>query len=132
MTVKLNLGDQVVEAEKMDFKTLDEAWSSYRLEDGTVVKIKVVASEVYKLPGADPLTGAPQFLMKSSNVMAVEPPTWGASGGGKVELDHARTLIRLAFLYYTSNRALAVLRLRHRIGERTTVQPQFAGYRLAT
>lgn len=83
MTVKLTLGDRVVEAEKMDFKTLDEAWSSYRIEDGNVVKIKVVASEVYKLPDVDPLTGAPQFLLKSSNVMAVEPLTWRASGGKK-------------------------------------------------
>ena len=83
MTVKLNLGDRVVDAERMDFKILDEAWSSYRLEDGNVVKIKVVASEVYKLPDADPLTGAPQFLLKSSNVMAVEPITWGASGEKK-------------------------------------------------
>ena len=80
MTVRLNLGGKTVNAEKMDFKTLDEAWSSYRLEDGTVLKVKVIASEVYKLPDADPLTGAPQFLMKSSNVMAVEPITLSASG----------------------------------------------------
>ena len=75
MTVKLNLGGKSVEAEKMEFKSVDEAWSTYRLEDGTIVKIKVVASEVFKLPGTDPLTGVPQFLVKSSNIMAVEAPS---------------------------------------------------------
>lgn len=73
MVVKLNIGGQKVDAEKMDFNTLSDAWSSIRLEDGTVIKIKVVASEVYRIPGVDPLTGAPQFLVKSSNVLSVEP-----------------------------------------------------------
>ena len=40
MTVKLTLGDKTVDAEKMDFKTLDDAWSVIRLEDGTVIKDK--------------------------------------------------------------------------------------------
>ena len=43
MVVKLNIGGQKVDAEKMDFNTLSDAWSSIRLEDGTVIKIKVVA-----------------------------------------------------------------------------------------
>ena len=73
--MKLNLGGKAVEAEKMDFKPIDENWSLYRLEDGTVVKLRLIVSEIFKLPGADPLTGMPQFLAKSSNVMAVEPPT---------------------------------------------------------
>ena len=79
MTVKLTLGDKTVDAEKMDFKTLDDAWSVIRLEDGTVIKIKVVPSEVYKLPGVDQLTGVPRFAVKSSNVMSVEPPSTTSS-----------------------------------------------------
>ena len=73
--MKLNLGGKAVEAEKMDFKPIDENWSLYRLEDGTVLKLRLIVSEIFKLPGADPLTGMPQFLAKSSNVMAVESPT---------------------------------------------------------
>jgi hypothetical protein len=72
--VKLNLGAQVVEAEKMDFKTLEEPWSLYRLEDGTTIKLKLVISDVFKLPGTDPVTGMPQIIVRSSNVMSVEPP----------------------------------------------------------
>ena len=79
--MKLNLGGKAVEAEKMDFKPIDENWSLYRLEDGTVVKLRLIVSEIFKLPGADPLTGMPQFLAKSSNVMAVEPPTSSITKG---------------------------------------------------
>ena len=75
MVVKLNIGGKMVDAEKMDFNTLCDAWSSIRLENGTVIKIKVVPSEVYQLPGVDSLTGAPQFLVKSSNVLSIEPPS---------------------------------------------------------
>ena len=73
--MKLNLGGKAVEAERIDFKPIDENWSLYRLEDGTVLKLRLIVSEIFKLPGSDPLTGMPQFLAKSSNVMAVEPPT---------------------------------------------------------
>ena len=73
--MKLNLGGMAVEAEQMDFNPIEENWSRYRLEDGTVLKLRLIVSEIFKLPGADPLTGMPQFLAKSSNVMAVEPPT---------------------------------------------------------
>lgn len=75
MKIKLNLGGQVVEVEKMEFKPLEESWSLYKLEDGTIVKLKLIVSDVFKLPTADPLTGLPQLLVKSSNVMSVEPST---------------------------------------------------------
>lgn len=73
MKIKMNLGGQTVEAEKLEFKAIEEAWSFYRLEDGTVVKIKLIVSDVFKLPNNDPMTGMPQLLVKSTNVMSVEP-----------------------------------------------------------
>ena len=73
MKIKITLGGQEVEAQKMEFKPIEETWSLYRLEDDTVVKIKLIVSDVFKLPVNDPLTGMPQFLVKSANVMSVEP-----------------------------------------------------------
>jgi hypothetical protein len=32
-----------------------------------------VISDVFKLPMQDPLTGIPQYVIRSSNVMSVEP-----------------------------------------------------------
>lgn len=75
MKIKLNLGGQTVEVEKMDFKPIEENWSLYKLEDGTIVKLKLIVSDVFKLPEPDPLTGLPQLLVKSGNVMSVEPST---------------------------------------------------------
>jgi hypothetical protein len=73
-TVKMNIGGLTVEAESMGYKPLEEPWSSYRLDDGSIVKIKLVVSDVFKLPTPDPVTGLPQYIIRSSNVMSVEPP----------------------------------------------------------
>jgi hypothetical protein len=71
--VTLKLAGQTVLAETMSFKTMEEPWSFYRLEDGTVLKLKPVVSDIVKLPVPDPVTGLPQFLVKSSAVISVEP-----------------------------------------------------------
>jgi hypothetical protein len=71
--IRINFGGKTVEAEQMDFKAVDETWSRYKLEDGNLVRLKIVVSNVFKLPDPDPLTGLPQYVVQSSNVMAVEP-----------------------------------------------------------
>ena len=72
--IKMNLGGQIVEAESVSCKPIDEPWSTYRLEDGSVIKLKLVISDVFRLPNVDPLTGLPQYIVRSSNVMSVEAP----------------------------------------------------------
>jgi hypothetical protein len=72
--VKMNLGGRTMEVERMSFKPMDEPWSLYRLEDGSTVKLKLVVSDVFKLPIPDPVTGFPQVIVRSSNVMSYEPP----------------------------------------------------------
>jgi hypothetical protein len=57
----------------MSYKPLNEPWSSYQLDDGSIIKLKLVISDVFKLPMQDPLTGIPQYVIRSSNVMSVEP-----------------------------------------------------------
>ena len=74
MKVRMYIGGQAVEAEKVDYKPIEEPWSLYRLEDGTTVKLKLVVSEVFRLPNPDPVTGLPQLVVRSSNVISVEPP----------------------------------------------------------
>ena len=75
MNTKLNLGGEVIEAEKMDFEPIEENWNLYRLDDGTIVKIKLIVSDIFKLASTDPLTGVHQFVAKSSNVMTIDQPT---------------------------------------------------------
>jgi hypothetical protein len=70
--VRMNLGGQSVEAEMMLFKAIEEPWSLYKLDDGTTLKVKIVLSDVYKIPIPDPLTGLPQFIIRASNVLSVD------------------------------------------------------------
>jgi hypothetical protein len=72
-TVKLNLGGKSVEVESLNYRPLNEPWSSYQLDDGSVIKLKLVIADVFKLPTPDQLTGLPQYIVRSSNVMSVEP-----------------------------------------------------------
>ena len=72
--VLMNIGPNQVEAESMGFESVEEQWSRYKLEDGTIVKLKVVVSDIFKLPEPDPVTGLPQLLVRSNNVVSVEPP----------------------------------------------------------
>ena len=73
-TVKLNLGGKTMDVVQLEHKILEEPWSIYKLEDGNVIKVKLVITGIYRLPSTDPVTGLPQFVVSSSNVMAVEPP----------------------------------------------------------
>jgi len=70
--VRMNLGGQSVEAEMMLFKAIEEPWSLYKLDDGTTLKVKIVLSDVYKIPIPEPLTGLPQFIIRASNVLSVD------------------------------------------------------------
>lgn len=72
--MKINVGGRAVEAERMQFQATEEPWAQYRLEDGSTVKLKLVVSDVFKLTEADSVTGLPQYVVRSSNVMSVEPP----------------------------------------------------------
>lgn len=70
------LGGKTTEAERIDFTPLKENWSLYRLEDGTVVKLRQSVSEVFKLSGADPVGGQPVYVARSSTEMEVCDPLW--------------------------------------------------------
>ena len=72
--VTLVIGPKHVEAEKMPFKMIEEPWSVCRLEDGTTFKIKLVISDVFKLPEKDPVTGLPQLMVRATNIISVDPP----------------------------------------------------------
>ena len=59
---------------RVDFEVVEEPWATYQLRDGTVIKIKLVASEVVQTGKVD-ANGDPQYVVKSSNVMSVQPPS---------------------------------------------------------
>ena len=71
--MKVTVDGKPMEGERIDFTPVDEPWSRYRLNDGTVVRLKLVVADIVRLPGSSPED--PQLLVRSSNVMAVESPS---------------------------------------------------------
>ncbi len=51
-----------------------EVWNEYLLEDGTVLRMKLVVTEVYRIEGMYDSDGNPVYQVKSSNVVTVRPP----------------------------------------------------------
>ena len=63
-----------VEATVMTFRAGGEHWNEYLVDDGSVVKVKLVATEILRLDGEYDPSGNPIYLMGSTNVMAVDAP----------------------------------------------------------
>jgi hypothetical protein len=72
--IKINLRGNTVEGESMTFTAREEPWTVYKLEDGSIIKLRPVVSDIFKLPERDPVTGLPQYMIRSSNIVSVEPP----------------------------------------------------------
>ena len=51
-----------------------EIWNEYVLEDGSVLRAKLVVTEVYRIEGLYDSDGNPVYQVKSSNVVTVLPP----------------------------------------------------------
>ena len=71
--VKLPNGDSV-DAEKIEITNASEQWNQYLLEDGTLLKLKPVATKVVRLKNQHDQEGNPVYLIQSNNVINVECP----------------------------------------------------------
>lgn len=65
---------RTVDATELSFRTSGENWNEYLLDDGTVVRIKLVVTEVVRLDGEYDLDGNPAYIVKSTNVAAISAP----------------------------------------------------------
>lgn len=71
-----------VEGTIMTFRSGGEHWNEYLVDDGSVIRVKLVATEVLRLDGEYDLNGSPVYLVQSTNVMAVDAPENLRGGGG--------------------------------------------------
>jgi len=65
---------QEVEGTVMPFQVGGENFNEYVVEDGTILKIKLVVTEVLRIDGAYDADGNPVYLVASSNVMSASSP----------------------------------------------------------
>jgi hypothetical protein len=63
-----------VEATVMPFQTGGEHFNEYLVEDGTVIKLKLVVTEILRLDDEYDAEGNPIYLVASANVPFVSAP----------------------------------------------------------
>lgn len=71
---KINFQGREVEAAEVDFQTRREDWNEYQLLDGTIIKIKLVVSGVFRIEGLYDDDGNPVYQIKSTNLPVVRSP----------------------------------------------------------
>ena len=72
--IRLNPNAPEVEVTVMPFQTVLENFNEYLVEDGTVVNIKLVVTEVLKIDGAVDDEGNPVYVIRSTNVTSISAP----------------------------------------------------------
>lgn len=72
--VKINLGSEVVEATPVEINQANEYFNQYFLEDGTVLKMKLVATKIFRLDGRFDQEGNPVYFVQSTNVLSANCP----------------------------------------------------------
>ena len=70
-------GQGQIDVTEVGFRSDGEYWNEYLLDDGTVARLKVVVTSVYRVDGQVDPKGQPVYLIESSNVMSIS-----ASGEG--------------------------------------------------
>jgi hypothetical protein len=72
--VKINFGGEEVEATPVDISQASESWNQYILDDGSMVKMKLVATKVLRLDNKYDNEGNPLYVVQSTNVISVNAP----------------------------------------------------------
>ena len=74
---------QEVEVEPIGFRSNAEHWNEYLLDDGTVVKLKPVVTDILRVEGEYDANGNPAYIIQSTNVTAVDAPEQLRRQGGE-------------------------------------------------
>lgn len=72
---KVRLADgSFIEGTIVPFQSGGEHWNEYLAEDGSVLRVKLVATEIVRMDGQYDQEGNPVYIMNSTNVMVVSAP----------------------------------------------------------
>ena len=72
--VKIHFNGQQVDAETVEATQAGERWNEYLLDDGTILKVKVVVTNVYRVEGQYDAEGNPLYIIQSTNVLSTNAP----------------------------------------------------------
>ena len=63
-----------VEATEIGYRSSGEFWNEYLMDDGSVVRMKVVVTSIVRVDGQYDEQNNPMYLIQSSPVVAVSAP----------------------------------------------------------
>jgi len=72
--IKVNFGDDLVDASPVAINQSSEYFNQYFLDDGTVLRMKLVATRVLRLEDRYDNDGSPVYFVQSTNVLSVDAP----------------------------------------------------------
>jgi len=68
---KVRVNDEELDALEMSFQNVAEHWNEYLVNDGSVLRLKSVVTEILKVEGRYDAEGNPLYIVKSAQVVAV-------------------------------------------------------------
>ncbi len=72
--IKVPFEGKIMDAIDLDFKAVKEDWNEYEVTDGVNIRMKVVVTNIVKIPDKYDNAGNPVYVVKSSNVLAISAP----------------------------------------------------------
>ena len=72
--VKIQYAGREAEATPVDVHHASEKWNEYLLEDGTVLKMKLILKKILRVDNEVDAEGNPVYVMQTTNVTAVTAP----------------------------------------------------------
>ena len=71
---KIPYKDGYAKAERINIKSAEEKWNIYKLEDGTILRVKTVVASVFRLIEEYEPSGKPIYVIRSKDVVDAEVP----------------------------------------------------------
>jgi hypothetical protein len=72
-TVELKMGDKTIAGTLVDFETVREEYNTYKLSDGSTIRMKTVVTNIIRTEEFTP-TGEPVYIVNSQNVLVADVP----------------------------------------------------------
>lgn len=73
-TTKITFQGKTVEATRIPVTTSQEGWAEHVLADGTILRVKVVISDVFRIHDVYDADGNPIYQVRSMNLVSAQPP----------------------------------------------------------
>ena len=68
---KMRVNDEDLDVLEMPFQNVAEHWNEYLVNDGSVLRLKSVVTDILKVDGKYDAEGNPLYIVKSAQVVAV-------------------------------------------------------------